>query len=276
MSAAGGVRRALIAVADKAGVVELARELTQLGVEIVSSGGTAAALRDAGIDVTTVSEVTGSPEMFGGRVKTLHPRIHGGILADRRHPEHVRELEEHGIEPFDLVVVNLYPFRRAMASGAEADEVIENIDVGGPAMVRAAAKNFESVAVVVEPARYGEIIEGIRRSGGVEQDLRRRLAAEAFAHTAGYDVAIASWFARVEGSESDPRRFPRSSASRSTTCPTFATGRTRISVAHSTRRTPAPGCSAGRRCSRERCPTTTGWTSSRPTPSRPSCPRRPR
>jgi phosphoribosylaminoimidazolecarboxamide formyltransferase / IMP cyclohydrolase len=208
MSAAGGVRRALIAVADKAGVVELARELTELGVEIVSSGGTAAALRDAGIDVTAVSDVTGSPEMFGGRVKTLHPRIHGGILADRRHPEHVRELEEHGIEPFDLVVVNLYPFRRAVASGAEADEVIENIDVGGPAMVRAAAKNFESVAVVVEPERYGEIIEDIRRSGGVERDLRRRLAAEAFAHTAGYDVAIASWFARIEGSESDPPPLP--------------------------------------------------------------------
>ena len=208
MSAPGGVRRALIAVADKAGVVELARELTELGVEIVSSGGTAAALRHAGIDVTAVSEVTGSPEMFGGRVKTLHPSIHGGILADRRRPEHVRELEEHGIEPFDLVVVNLYPFRRAVASGAGDDEVIENIDVGGPAMVRAAAKNFESVAVVVEPARYGEIIEGIRRSGGVDRDLRRRLAAEAFAHTAGYDGAIASWFARVEGSESDPPSLP--------------------------------------------------------------------
>ncbi len=208
MTADGGVRRALIAVADKAGVVELARELTELGIEIVSSGGTAAALRDAGIGVTPVSDVTGSPEMFGGRVKTLHPAIHGGILADRRDPEHVRELAEHHIEPFDLVVVNLYPFREAVASGAEPDDVIEHIDVGGPAMVRAAAKNFESVAVVVEPDRYTEIIERIRRSGGVERDLRRRLAADAFAHTAAYDVAIASWFARAEGSESDPSALP--------------------------------------------------------------------
>ncbi len=208
MSGAEGVRRALIAVTDKAGVVELARELTELGIEIVSSGGTAAALRDGVTVVTPVSEVTGSPEMFGGRVKTLHPRIHGGILADRRHPEHVRELEEHRIEPFDLVVVNLYPFRQAVTSGADADEVIEHIDIGGPAMVRAAAKNFESVAVVVDPGRYGEVIEGIRRTGRVERDLRRRLAADAFAHTAAYDVAIASWFARAEGSDSDPSALP--------------------------------------------------------------------
>ena len=208
MSGAEGVRRALIAVADKAGVVEFARALAELGIEIVSSGGTAAALRDGGIDVTPVSDVTGSPEMFGGRVKTLHPRIHGGILADRRHPEHVRELEEHRIQPFDLVVVNLYPFRQAVASGADPDKVIEYIDVGGPAMVRAAAKNFESVAVVVEPSRYGEVIEGIRRTGRVERDLRRRLAADAFAHTAAYDIAIASWFARSEESESDPSALP--------------------------------------------------------------------
>ena len=170
MSAPGGVRRALIAVADKAGVVELARELTQLGVEIVSSGGTAAALRDAGIDVTAVSEVTGSPEMFGGRVKTLHPRIHGGILADRRRPEHVRELEEHGIEPFDLVVVNLYPFRRAVASGAEADEAIENIDVGGPAIVRAALPRLlRRIAPLVQPDR--ERAEPVERLGAGLQDL---------------------------------------------------------------------------------------------------------
>jgi phosphoribosylaminoimidazolecarboxamide formyltransferase / IMP cyclohydrolase len=195
MSATAGVRRALIAVSDKAGVVEFAGALSRLDWAIVSSGGTAAAIRAAGIDVTAVSDVTGSPEMFGGRVKTLHPRIHGGILADRRDPGHVRELEEHGIAPFDLVVVNLYPFGDAVASGAPTRDVLENIDIGGPAMVRAAAKNFESVGVVVRPDRYDEVIAELRRDGGLSLQTRRRLAAEAFAHTAAYDVAIANWFA---------------------------------------------------------------------------------
>jgi phosphoribosylaminoimidazolecarboxamide formyltransferase / IMP cyclohydrolase len=192
------VRRALVAVSDKAGVVELASALVELGIEIVSSGGTAATLREAGVAVTTVEEVTGSPEMLGGRVKTLHPRIHAGILADRRRPEHERELEAHGIEPFDLVVVNLYPFRAAVASGAGPDEVVENIDIGGPAMVRAAAKNHASVAVVVDPGRYDAVVEQIRREGGSSLEMRRELAAEAFAHTASYDVAVASWFGREE------------------------------------------------------------------------------
>jgi len=193
------VRRALLAVYDKQGVVELASALVEMDVSLVSSGGTAQALRDAGLPVTPVEDVTGSPEMLGGRVKTLHPKIHGGILADRRKPEHVDQLTEHGIEPFDLVVVNLYPFRETVAAGAGFDDVIEKIDIGGPAMVRAAAKNFESVGVVVDPARYGTILEELRGSGGLSRETRRSLAAAAFAHTAAYDAAVASWFAGQDG-----------------------------------------------------------------------------
>jgi phosphoribosylaminoimidazolecarboxamide formyltransferase / IMP cyclohydrolase len=189
------VRRALLAVYDKAGVVELARALVERGVSLVSSGGTAATLRDAGVPVTPVEEVTGFPEMLDGRVKTLHPRIHGGLLADSRKPEHLAQLAEHGIEPFDLVVVNLYPFRETVASGAGADDVIEKIDIGGPAMVRAAAKNFESVGVVVDPSSYPAIVEELRERGGLSRDTRERLAAAAFVHTAAYDAAVAGWFA---------------------------------------------------------------------------------
>jgi phosphoribosylaminoimidazolecarboxamide formyltransferase/IMP cyclohydrolase len=189
------IRRALLALSDKTGAVELAGALAERGVAIVSSGGTAAALREGGVDVTAVEEVTGVPELLGGRVKTLHPAIHAGILADRRKPEHERELADHGIEPFDLVVVNLYPFRETVASGAGADDVIENIDIGGPAMVRAAAKNHASVAVVVNPERYPEVLAEIRREGGLSARTRRSLAAEAFAHTAAYDAAVAGWFA---------------------------------------------------------------------------------
>ncbi len=189
------VRRALLAVYDKTGVVELARGLAEMGVAIVSSGGTAATLREAGVAVTPVEELTGSPEMLDGRVKTLHPRIHAGLLADKRRPEHLAQLAEHGIEPFDLVVVNLYPFRETVASGAGTDEVIEKIDIGGPAMVRAAAKNFESVGVVVDPYRYAEVRGEIREHGGLSRATRGRLAASAFAHTAAYDAAVAGWFA---------------------------------------------------------------------------------
>jgi phosphoribosylaminoimidazolecarboxamide formyltransferase / IMP cyclohydrolase len=196
------VRRALLAVYDKAGVVELARALVEHGVSLVSSGGTAAGLRDAGVPVTPVEEVTGFPEMLDGRVKTLHPRIHGGLLADSRKPEHLEQLAEHGIEPFDLVVVNLYPFRETVASGAGPDDVIEKIDIGGPAMVRAAAKNFESVAVVVDPSGYPAIVEELRERGGLSRDTRERLAAAAFAHTAAYDAAVAGWFAeRAAGTD---------------------------------------------------------------------------
>ncbi len=190
------VRRALLAVFDKTGVVELARALADLGVTLVSSGGTAQALREAEVEVTPVEDVTGFPEMLDGRVKTLHPKVHGGILADRRKPEHLEQLAEHSIEPIDLVVVNLYPFRETVASGVGEGDVIEKIDIGGPAMVRAAAKNFEAVGVVVSPARYGEVIEELRREGGLTRETRRALAAEAFAHTAAYDAAVAGWFAR--------------------------------------------------------------------------------
>ena len=176
-------------------MVEFARELSALGVELVSSGGTAATIAAAGIDVTPVEAVTGFPEMLDGRVKTLHPRIHAGILADRRKPEHGSQLAEHGIEPIDLVVVNLYPFRETVASGAGEDDVIEKIDIGGPAMVRAAAKNFASVGVVVSPSRYGEVLDAIGNEGGLSIEMRRALAAEAFAHTAAYDAAVAGWFA---------------------------------------------------------------------------------
>jgi phosphoribosylaminoimidazolecarboxamide formyltransferase/IMP cyclohydrolase len=189
------VRRALIAVFDKEGVVELARELSALGVELVSSGGTAATIAAAGIDVTPVEAVTGFPEMLDGRVKTLHPKIHAGILADRRKPEHGSQLAEHGIEPIDLVVVNLYPFRETVASGAGEEDVIEKIDIGGPAMVRAAAKNFASVGIVVSPSRYGDVLDAIGTEGGLSLEMRRALAAEAFAHTAAYDAAVAGWFA---------------------------------------------------------------------------------
>ncbi len=195
MSVQGEVRRALLAVYDKGGVVELAQGLRELGVELVSSGGTAATLRGAGVEVTEVAEVTGFPEMLDGRVKTLHPKIHAGLLADRRKPEHVEQLAAQGIEPFDLVVVNLYPFRETVASGAGFDDVIEKIDIGGPAMVRASAKNFESVAVVVNPGRYDAILDELRTKGAITRETRQTLAAEAFAHTAAYDAAVAGWFA---------------------------------------------------------------------------------
>ena len=198
------VRRALLAVYDKTGVVELARGLTELGVSLVSSGGTAATLDEAGLAVTPVEEVTGSPEMLDGRVKTLHPRIHAGLLADRRKPEHEAQLAEHGIEPFDLVVVNLYPFRDTVASGAGPDDVIEKIDIGGPAMVRAAAKNFESVGVVVDPAGYAALLAELRERRGLSRETRERLAAAAFAHTAAYDAAVAGWFAERVGTEAMP------------------------------------------------------------------------
>ena len=188
------VRRALLSVSDKTGIVDLARSLVEAGVEIVSSGGTAAALADEGLPVTKVADVTGSPEILGGRVKTLHPKIHGGILADRRRDEHVSELAEHGIAPIDLVVCNLYPFERTVADpGVDEDDAVEQIDIGGPAMVRAAAKNFNSVAVVVNPDRYVEVLEELRATGGISEESRRALAVEAFAHTASYDTAIVDY-----------------------------------------------------------------------------------
>jgi phosphoribosylaminoimidazolecarboxamide formyltransferase/IMP cyclohydrolase len=203
------VRRALIAVANKDGVVPFAGRLVAAGVRIVSTGNTARVLADQDVPVMKVAEVTGFPELLGGRVKTLHPGIHAGVLADKRRPEHLAQLTEQGIDPFDLVVVNLYPFRETVAAGAVDDEVIEQIDIGGPAMVRAAAKNFESVAVVVDPERYELVASEVERFGGIGRRLRRALAAEAFVHTAAYDGAIADWFAAPGQDADKPRPLSR-------------------------------------------------------------------
>lgn len=188
------IRRALLSVYDKQGLVELATALHAAGVELVSTGSTAGTIASAGVPVTKVEDLTGFPECLDGRVKTLHPRVHAGILADTRRPDHVAQLAALEVEPFDLVVVNLYPFRATVASGAGPDECVELIDIGGPSMVRAAAKNHPSVSVVVDPARYAELAQAVA-AGGFTLAQRRRLAADAFAHTAAYDVAVASWFA---------------------------------------------------------------------------------
>ena len=187
-------KRALLSVSDKSGIVDLARGLVEAGWEIVSSGGTATAIAEAGVPVLKVADVTGAPEILGGRVKTLHPKIHGGILADRRKPEHLDELRAQGIEPIDLVVCNLYPFERTIAHPSiKEDDAVEQIDIGGPAMVRAAAKNFHSVAVVVNPERYESLLKEISSTGEVSYETRRRLALEAFQHTSAYDAAIARY-----------------------------------------------------------------------------------
>jgi phosphoribosylaminoimidazolecarboxamide formyltransferase/IMP cyclohydrolase len=185
------VRRALVSVYDKTGVVELCRVLESLDVEILSSGGTARLLGEQGIALTRVADYTGSPEMLDGRVKTLHPRIHAGILAVRSNPQHMQDLQQAGIEPIDLVVVNLYPFERTVAlSGIAPAEAVEMIDIGGPTLVRAAAKNFAHVGVVVRPEDYPALIDELRASGGLGAETRRKLAREAFRHTAAYDGAI--------------------------------------------------------------------------------------
>jgi phosphoribosylaminoimidazolecarboxamide formyltransferase / IMP cyclohydrolase len=201
------VRRALVSVYDKTGLADLAKGLHGLGVELVSTGSTAQRIADAGVPVTPVEELTGFPECLDGRVKTLHPRVHAGLLADTRRPEHLAQLDELGVAPFELLVSNLYPFTDTVASGATADECIEQIDVGGPAMVRAAAKNHDSVAVVVDPDRYEWVLEQVA-SGGFALADRRRLAAAAFRHTATYDVAVASWLGNVVGPDPDGP-FPR-------------------------------------------------------------------
>ncbi|MFF5596052.1 bifunctional phosphoribosylaminoimidazolecarboxamide formyltransferase/IMP cyclohydrolase [Streptomyces althioticus] len=200
------IRRALVSVYDKTGLEDLARGLHEAGVELVSTGSTAAKIAAAGVPVTKVEELTGFPECLDGRVKTLHPKVHAGILADLRLADHEQQLKELGVEPFDLVVVNLYPFRETVASGASPDECVEQIDIGGPSMVRAAAKNHPSVAVVTSPARYGDVLAAVR-GGGFDLATRKRLAAEAFQHTAAYDVAVASWFAS-EYAPVDDSQFP--------------------------------------------------------------------
>jgi phosphoribosylaminoimidazolecarboxamide formyltransferase/IMP cyclohydrolase len=190
------VRRALVSVYDKSGLEDLVRGLHDAGVTLVSTGGSAALIEGLGLPVTRVEELTGFPECLDGRVKTLHPRVHAGILADRRLDTHVQQLEDLGVEPFDLVVSNLYPFTQTVASGAGPDECVEQIDIGGPSMVRAAAKNHPSVAIVTSPERYADVLAAVA-AGGFTLEQRRGLAAEAFAHTAAYDVAVAGWMAET-------------------------------------------------------------------------------
>ncbi len=199
------IRRALISVSDKSGLLELAQTLDARGAELLSTGGSAAALREAGVAVTEVSQHTGFPEILDGRVKTLTPQIHGGILARRDLPEHLAQLQAHGIAPIDLVVVNLYPFEATVARGADFDECVENIDIGGPALLRAAAKNHAAVAVLADPADYAALLDEMARLGGTTAALRRRLAAAAYARTAAYDAAIAGWFAGQQGELFPPR-----------------------------------------------------------------------
>jgi phosphoribosylaminoimidazolecarboxamide formyltransferase / IMP cyclohydrolase len=202
------LRRALISVSDKTGLVELARGLHEQGVAIVSTGSTAVRVADAGIPVTPVEQVTGFPECLDGRVKTLHPHVHAGLLADPRLPRHVEQLAELGVESFDLLVVNLYPFQATVSGGAAPDECVEQIDIGGPAMVRAAAKNHAGVAVVVDPSRYPDVLAAAA-AGGFTLQERQHLAAEAFAHTADYDVAVASWMGNVLAPDPGGGPFPR-------------------------------------------------------------------
>ncbi|HEY9410691.1 MAG TPA: bifunctional phosphoribosylaminoimidazolecarboxamide formyltransferase/IMP cyclohydrolase [Jiangellaceae bacterium] len=211
LSARTPIRRALISVYDKVGLEELARGLFEAGVTIVSTGSTAARIAEAGVPVTPVEELTGFPECLDGRVKTLHPNVHAGLLADLRLDSHRSQLDELGIAPFTLVVCNLYPFAATVASGAAPDDVVEQIDIGGPSMVRAAAKNHANVAVVVDPARYGDLLAAVQ-AGGFTLAERQRLAAEAFVHTATYDVHVASWMGNVVAApedQADGSDFPR-------------------------------------------------------------------
>ena len=199
------IRRALLSVSNKSGLVELGKALGARGVELVSTGGTAKALREAGLDVLDVSDLTGFPEMMDGRVKTLHPMVHGGLLAVRDNPEHSAAMDEHGIGVIDLVVVNLYPFEQTVAKGAGRDEVIENIDIGGPSMVRSASKNHAFVTIVTDPADYDTLLAELDNADGATSlDFRKKMAAKAFAATAAYDAAISGWFNRFD----QPTHFP--------------------------------------------------------------------
>jgi phosphoribosylaminoimidazolecarboxamide formyltransferase/IMP cyclohydrolase len=203
------IGRALLSVSDKTGLVELARALAAHGVELVSTGGTARTLREAGLEVRDISEVTGFPEMMDGRVKTLHPKVHGGLLAMRDDPEHAAAMVEHDIGAIDLVVVNLYPFAQTVARGAERDEIIENIDIGGPSMVRSAAKNHGYVAIVTDPGDYSALLETLGAGDGTTSlEFRKYLAAKAFAATAAYDSAIAQWFAFADQGQMFPEILP--------------------------------------------------------------------
>src|SRR5689334_18599106 len=202
------VRRALISLSDKSGLDQLAAGLVRHGVEIVSTGGTAAKLRGSGVQVRDISDLTGFPEMMDGRVKTLHPKVHGGLLGVRDNPEHAAAMEQYGIAPIDLVVVNLYPFLNTVMSGAERDTIIENIDVGGPSMVRSAAKNHAHVVIVTDPEDYAALLNELKTLGGsTSLELRKRLAAKAFALTAAYDSTISQWFAFADQGERWPETW---------------------------------------------------------------------
>src|SRR5881398_1779765 len=203
------VTRALLSVSDKTGLTEFAKALAGYGIDLVSTGGTAKAIAAAGLKVTDVSELTGFPEMMDGRVKTLHPKVHGGLLAIRGDAGHAQSMKDHGIAPIDLLVVNLYPFEATVDNGAGFEECIENIDIGGPAMIRAAAKNHDDVAVVVEPQDYQAVLDELAaHKGATRLSLRRRLAAKVYARTAAYDAAISNWFAvQLKNDAPDYRAF---------------------------------------------------------------------
>ncbi len=204
----GKVTRALISVSHKEGVLDFAKEISRLGIEILSTGGTAKLLRDGGVPVKDVSEFTGFPEMLDGRVKTLHPKVHGGILGRRGNPEHVKQMKQHGIEPIDLVVVNLYPFEQTVAKpGCTLEDAIENIDIGGPTMLRSAAKNYTDVAVVVSPRDYSRVLDELRKTGEVSLKTRFELCRTVFLHTASYDSAISAWLSNQVPAD-EKTRFP--------------------------------------------------------------------
>jgi phosphoribosylaminoimidazolecarboxamide formyltransferase/IMP cyclohydrolase len=200
------IKRALLSVFDKTGMGDFAKELARLGVELVSTGGTAKLIAESGAAVRDIADLTGFPEMMDGRVKTLHPKVHGGLLAVRDKAEHQASMEAHGIAPIDLVVVNLYPFEATIAKGAGYEETIENIDIGGPAMIRSAAKNHAYVTVVVDPGDYQQVLEAIRQTGGVPYETRQKLAAKAYARTSAYDAVISNWFAQTLGYKEIPYR----------------------------------------------------------------------
>ena len=267
------VRRALISLSDKSGLVALARGLIDCGVELLSTGGTARALAEAGFAVTEIESVTGFPEILGGRVKTLHPRVHGGLLGIRGDARHEDEMRRHGIRPIDLLAVTLYPFEAARARGAAADELIETIDIGGPAMIRAAAKNSAAVTVIVDPDDYPAVVEAMRQSGGmVPAALRQALAAKAFARTAAYDAMISHYLASRAGGE--PSGGRQSAAGSSRGC---ATARTRSNGPPFT-----PPASPGRAwrapasCKGRNSPTTISTMPTRPSNASPSSLRMPR
>src|SRR3954466_6786808 len=205
------VRRALISLSDKSGLAELAAGLARHNVDVVSTGGTAAKLRELGANVRDISDLTGFPEMMDGRVKTLHPKVHGGLLGVRDNAEHVAAMEEHEIAPIDLVVVNLYPFLNTVMSGADRDTIIENIDIGGPSMVRSAAKNHAHVAIVTDSEDYAVLLEQLDTIGGTTLEFRKKLAAKAYALTAAYDSTISQWFAFADQGKRWPETWTRAS-----------------------------------------------------------------